>query len=42
MTTDGAWAGFLRAQDLLWTRLPTLWHEGPFLGDGQLGSMIYQ
>lgn len=42
MTTDGAWAGFLRAQDLLWTRLPTLWHEGPFLGDGLLGSMIYQ
>ncbi|MDH6546615.1 alpha-L-fucosidase 2 [Streptomyces sp. SAI-117] len=42
MTTDGAWAAFLRAQDLLWTRLPTLWHEGPFLGDGMLGSMIYQ
>ncbi|MGC0343581.1 glycosyl hydrolase family 95 catalytic domain-containing protein [Streptomyces sp. SLBN-8D4] len=42
MTTDSAWEGFLRAQDLLWTRLPTLWHEGPFLGDGQLGSMIYQ
>lgn len=42
MTTDGAWAGFLRGQDLLWTRLPTLWYEGPFLGDGLLGSMVYQ
>ena len=42
MTTDGAWSRFLRDQDLLWTRLPTLWYEGPFLGDGQLGSMIYQ
>ncbi|WP_420076007.1 glycosyl hydrolase family 95 catalytic domain-containing protein [Streptomyces sp. JL3001] len=42
MTGDGAWAGFLRGQDLLWTRLPTRWYEGPFLGDGLLGSMVYQ
>lgn len=42
MTTDGAWDRFLRGQDLLWSRLPTLWHEAPFLGDGLLGSMIYQ
>lgn len=42
MTTDGAWERFLRGQDLLWTRLPALWHEGPFLGDGLLGSMVYQ
>ncbi|MFB6935352.1 Tat pathway signal sequence domain protein [Streptomyces sp. HUAS 31] len=42
MTGDDAWAGFLRGQDLLWTRLPTRWYEGPFLGDGLLGSMIYQ
>ncbi|KDN79408.1 hypothetical protein DF19_28815 [Streptomyces olindensis] len=42
MTTDEAWATFLRGQDLLWTRLPTRWYEGPFLGDGLLGSMIYQ
>jgi alpha-L-fucosidase 2 len=36
------WAGFLREQDLLWARLPTAWHEGPFLGDGLLGSMVYK
>jgi alpha-L-fucosidase 2 len=42
MTGDGAWSGFLRGQDLLWTRLPTRWYEGPFLGDGLLGSMVYQ
>ncbi len=42
MSTDGAWQKFLRGQDLLWTRLPTRWYEGPFLGDGLLGSMIYQ
>ncbi|NNN29875.1 Tat pathway signal sequence domain protein [Streptomyces sp. S3(2020)] len=42
MTTDRAWEDFLRGQDLLWSRLPTLWYEGPFLGDGLLGTMVYQ
>jgi len=42
MDSDAAWADFLRRQDLLWRRVPTLWHEGPFLGDGRLGSMIYR
>ncbi|NUP42255.1 MAG: Tat pathway signal sequence domain protein [Streptomyces sp.] len=42
MDSDGAWAGFLRGQDLVWHRLPTVWHEGPFLGDGRLGSMVYR
>jgi len=35
MDSDGAWAGFLH-------RLPTVWYEGPFLGDGRLGSMVYR
>ncbi|WP_409474520.1 glycosyl hydrolase family 95 catalytic domain-containing protein [Streptomyces sp. HC307] len=42
MSTDGAWGAFLRGQDLLWTRMPSRWYEGPFLGDGLLGSMVYQ
>ncbi|OIJ99451.1 Tat pathway signal sequence domain protein [Streptomyces sp. MUSC 14] len=42
MTTDGSWQRFLRGQDLVWSRLPTLWYEGPFLGDGLLGSIVYQ
>lgn len=25
MESDGAWADFLRGQDLVWHRLPTLW-----------------
>ncbi|OIK02798.1 Tat pathway signal sequence domain protein [Streptomyces monashensis] len=41
MTTDGSWQRFLRGQDLVWSRPPTLWYEGPFLGDGLLGSMVY-
>ncbi|NUR02339.1 MAG: Tat pathway signal sequence domain protein [Streptomyces sp.] len=42
MDSDAAWAGFLRGQDLVWHRLPALWYEGPFLGDGRLGSMVYR
>ncbi|GHH43161.1 hypothetical protein FHS35_000490 [Streptomyces umbrinus] len=42
MGSDGAWTDFLRRQDLVWRRMPTLWHEGPFLGDGRLGSMVYK
>ncbi|MBA2813211.1 Tat pathway signal sequence domain protein [Streptomyces sp. KM273126] len=42
MDSSGAWSGFLRRQDLIWHKLPKLWHEGPFLGDGRLGSMVYQ
>ncbi|MGP3958759.1 glycosyl hydrolase family 95 catalytic domain-containing protein [Nonomuraea sp. 3N208] len=36
------WPEFMKSQDLLWGKLPKAWHEGPFLGDGLLGSMIYQ
>jgi len=35
------WAGFLAGADLIWKRLPTTWYEGPFLGNGFLGSGIY-
>lgn len=42
MADDSAWETFLRGQDLRWSRLPALWYEGPFLGDGLLGSMIYR
>ncbi|MFI6318020.1 glycosyl hydrolase family 95 catalytic domain-containing protein [Nonomuraea sp. NPDC050556] len=42
MTTDAQWSDFLKKQDLLWARMPTVWHEGPFLGDGLLGSMVYK
>src|SRR5688500_1906982 len=35
------WPGFLAGADLIWNRLPTTWYEGPFLGNGFLGSGIY-
>jgi len=33
---------FLARHDLVWNRMPTVWGEAPFLGNGMLGSMIYQ
>lgn len=35
------WPNFLARHDLVWEKLPAQWHEGAFLGNGLLGSMIY-
>jgi alpha-L-fucosidase 2 len=43
--TDGSghldWPGFLAGSDLIWRNLPKTWYDGPFLGNGFLGSGIY-
>ena len=36
------WAKFLSRHDLKWTRLSTDWYSGAFIGNGELGAMIYQ
>lgn len=36
------WPQFMAGHDLVWQRLPTKWEESPFLGNGLLGTMIYQ
>src|SRR6266700_8308213 len=41
MAGEGAWARFLAGADLVWRRLPQSWFEGPFLGNGRLGSLVY-
>ncbi|MFE0026372.1 Tat pathway signal sequence domain protein [Amycolatopsis sp. NPDC059021] len=38
---DVDWARFLGSADLLWRTMPKTWYEGPFLGNGFLGSGIY-
>ncbi|MFI5610938.1 glycosyl hydrolase family 95 catalytic domain-containing protein [Amycolatopsis sp. NPDC051903] len=38
---DFDWAAFLATADLRWRRLPAAWTEGPFLGNGFLGSGVY-
>lgn len=38
---DRGWADFLAGADLRWRRMPQAWDEGPFLGNGFLGSGVY-
>src|SRR2546430_14505654 len=38
---DVPWAGFLSTVDMVWKRMPTVWYEGPYLGNGFLGSGVY-
>ena len=36
------WPAFLARQDLVWQRMPARWREGAFLGNGLLGTVIFQ
>jgi alpha-L-fucosidase 2 len=36
------WRDFLAGADIIWKRMPTIWYEGPYLGNGFLGSGIYR
>jgi hypothetical protein len=36
------WAKFLSRHDLKWSRPSTDWYSGAFIGNGELGAMIYQ
>ncbi|MFB6962512.1 glycoside hydrolase family 95-like protein [Streptomyces sp. NPDC056309] len=38
---DDAWRTVLDDADLVWRRMPKTWYEGPYLGNGLLGSGIY-
>ncbi|WP_405675353.1 Tat pathway signal sequence domain protein [Streptomyces sp. NBC_01511] len=40
-TAEDSWRGVLDDADPLWRRMPATWFEGPFLGNGFLGSGIY-
>lgn len=35
------WPKFLARHDMVWTRLPKAWDEGPFLGNGMMGAQLY-
>ncbi len=36
------WPEFLARQDITWQRLPRQWFDGPFLGNGRLGTLMRQ
>ncbi|MFJ2769287.1 glycosyl hydrolase family 95 catalytic domain-containing protein [Streptomyces sp. NPDC087300] len=40
-TASDPWRAVLDDADLVWQELPRTWYEGPFLGNGFLGSGIY-
>ncbi|MCP4313825.1 MAG: alpha-L-fucosidase [Bacteroidetes bacterium] len=35
------WSEFLQRHDLQWEKLPERWEEAPYLGNGNIGTMIY-
>ncbi len=36
------WEAFLANHDMVWDTMPRAWYEGPVLGNGMLGAMLYQ
>lgn len=36
------WSEYLAEQDMKWKSLPRSWKESPFLGNGEMGTMMYQ
>lgn len=39
---DIDWPGFLKKQDMHFTKLPGRWEEAPHFGNAMIGSMLYQ
>ena len=35
------WQEFMTRHDLIWEEIPLQWNEGAFVGNGQMGMMIY-
>ena len=42
VSSDIDWPEFMGRHDLVWSHAPKAWYDGPFLGNGMLGSMFYQ
>ncbi|WP_329168216.1 Tat pathway signal sequence domain protein [Streptomyces sp. NBC_01267] len=40
-SSDDSWTTVLSDADLVWQKMPQTWYEGPYLGNGYLGSGIY-
>lgn len=40
--TDINWPEFMRRQDMIWDTLPEYWYESAFMGNGELGLMMYK
>ena len=40
--TDIDWPSFLGRQDMVWNVLPEQWYESAYMGNGELGLMMYK
>lgn len=36
------WKDFIGRQDMVWDKVPKIWEQAPYLGNGMLGVMIFQ
>ncbi len=36
------WKSFMTRHDMIWKKLPTEWSQGPFFGNGLIGSLIWK
>jgi len=41
VTAQVDWPKFMARHDLVWEKLPVRWEESPYLGNGNMGSMLY-
>ncbi|MGD7653030.1 MAG: glycosyl hydrolase family 95 catalytic domain-containing protein [Verrucomicrobiales bacterium] len=41
-TDEIDWSAMLAEHDMVWEKLPTKWDQGPFLGNGEQGTLMYQ
>lgn len=41
-TVSVDWPSYIAKQDMHWNEVPQLWDEAPFVGNGVMGSMIFQ
>jgi len=39
--SDPDWSRYLSKHDLVWEQMPLQWNEGAFVGNGQVGMMVY-
>ena len=42
MKVDVDWPAFMARQDMVWDRLPRDYYEGPFVGNGLMGTIIFK
>jgi hypothetical protein len=40
LRADIDWPSFIGRHDLIWERMPEIWYDAPFLGNGEMGTLV--